>query len=80
MAVANALCKRGETVILADDENTKQHQDFARGLNCEFVNTTDETAVMSVLKRINRLAPAPGIAEGHHVMRVARQMGLSISS
>ncbi|KRO52994.1 MAG: hypothetical protein ABR78_07885 [Acidimicrobiia bacterium BACL6 MAG-120910-bin40] len=80
MAVANALCKRGETVILADDENTKQHQDFARGLNCEFVNTTDETAVMSVLKRIKRLAPAPGIAEGHHVMRVARQMGLSISS
>ena len=80
MAVANALCKRGETVILADDENTKQRQDFARGLNCEFVNTTDETAVMSVLKRIKRLAPAPGIPEGHHVMRVARQMGLSISS
>ena len=38
MAVANALHQRGETVILADDEATQQHQDFARALSCEFVD------------------------------------------
>ena len=58
MAVANALHERGETVILADDEATKQHEDFARALNCEFIDATDETAVVGTLKRITRLAPA----------------------
>ena len=80
LAVANALHERGETVILADDEATKQHEDFARALNCEFIDATDETAVVSTLKRITRLAPAPGISESHHVMATAKQMGLTISS
>ncbi|MSY28233.1 MAG: hypothetical protein F2732_00690, partial [Actinobacteria bacterium] len=80
MAVANALHERGETVILADDEATKQHEDFARALNCEFIDATDETAVVGTLKRITRLAPAPGISESHHVVSTARQMGLTISS
>ena len=80
IAVANALQKRGENVILADDQATKQHSDFARGLNCELVNATDEMAVANVLKRITRLAPAPGISETHHVVKLARQIGLTISS
>jgi UDP-N-acetylmuramoylalanine--D-glutamate ligase len=67
-------------VILADDEATKLHKDFARALNCEFIDATDEVAVVSTLKRITRLAPAPGISESHHVMATARQMGLTISS
>ena len=80
LAVANALHERGESVILADDEATKLHKDFARALNCEFIDATDEAAVVSTLKRITRLAPAPGISESHHVMATARQMGLTISS
>jgi UDP-N-acetylmuramoylalanine--D-glutamate ligase len=32
------------------------------------------------LQRINRLAPAPGISETHHVISAARQMGLTIAS
>ena len=80
LAVANALHERGESVILADDQATKLHKDFARALNCEFIDATDEAAVVSTLKRITRLAPAPGISESHHVMATARQMGLTISS
>ena len=80
LAVASALRERGELVILADDEATKQHEDFAKSLNCEFIDSTDEKAVVSTLKRITRLAPAPGISESHHVMATARQMGLTISS
>ena len=80
MAVANALHECGETVILADDEATKQHEDFARALNCEFIDATDEAAVVRTLKRVTRLAPAPGISESHHVVSTARQMGLTISS
>ena len=80
MAVASALHKRGETVILADDEVTKEHGDFARTLNCEFVDMTDEKTAVKILQRINRLAPAPGISESHHVITAARQMGLTIAS
>ena len=80
LAVANALHERGESVILADDQATKLHKDFARALNCEFIDATDEVEVVSTLKRITRLAPAPGISESHHVMATARQMGLTISS
>ena len=80
MAVASALHKRGETVILADDEFTKEHGDFARTLNCEFVDMTDEKMIVNILQRINRLAPAPGISESHHVVTAARQMGLTIAS
>ena len=80
MAVANALHQRGENVILGDDQATKQHNEFALSLNCEFVDTTNETAVLDVMKRIGRLAPAPGISESHPVVSAARQMGLPISS
>ncbi len=80
MAVAQALHERGLTVILADDNATEQHQTFARSLHCELVDTSNETAVANILKRIDRLAPAPGIAENHHVVDAARQMGLTISS
>ena len=80
MAVANALHQRGESVILGDDQATKQHNEFALSLNCEFVDTTNETAVLDVMKRIGRLAPAPGIPESHPVVSAARQMGLPISS
>jgi UDP-N-acetylmuramoylalanine--D-glutamate ligase len=80
MAVANALHQRGETVILADDEATQQHQDFARALSCEFVDLSNKSAAAKILERVHRLAPAPGIAEHHHVVTTARQMGLNISS
>ena len=80
MAVASALLKRGETVILADDNATDIHSDFASALNCEFVDMRDEKTAISVLQRINRLAPAPGISESHHVVSAAKQMGLTISS
>ena len=80
MAVASALHKRGETVILADDNATGSHSDFASALNSEFVDMRDEKMAVSVLQRINRLAPAPGISESHHVVSAARQMGLTISS
>ncbi len=80
MAVANALHQRGETVILADDEATQQHQDFARALSCEFVDLSNKSAVPKILERVYRLAPAPGISENHHVITTARKMGLTISS
>ena len=80
VAVANALHQRGETVILADDEATNQHHDFARALSCEFVDLSNKSAVAKILERVNRLAPAPGIPENHYVVSTARQMGLTISS
>ena len=80
MAVANALHQRGETVILADDEATQQHEDFARALSCEFVDLSNKSAVPKILERVHRLAPAPGISENHHVITTARKMGLTISS
>jgi UDP-N-acetylmuramoylalanine--D-glutamate ligase len=41
---------------------------------------TDEGGALNILQRINRLAPAPGISENHHVVTAARQMGLTIAS
>jgi UDP-N-acetylmuramoylalanine--D-glutamate ligase len=67
-------------VILADDEATQQHQDFARALSCEFVDLSNKSVVPKILERVHRLAPAPGISENHHVITTARQMGLTISS
>ena len=80
MAVASALHRRGESVIVADDKATKEHNDFASALSCEIVDMRDEKTAMGVLQRIDRLAPAPGISESHHVVSAARQMGLTISS
>jgi len=80
MAVASALHRRGESVIVADDKATKEHNDFASALSCEFVDMTNEGAALNILQRINRLAPAPGISENHHVVTAARQMGLTIAS
>lgn len=80
MSVARALRERGEMVVLADDEVTDEHRSFARSMNCEMVDMSSEVAVVDALQSVYRLAPAPGIPEGHHVLVKARQMGLTISS
>lgn len=79
-AVAQALHDRGGTVILADDVPTEDHRNFARSINAEFVDLDGTLDVDTVLGRVDCLAPAPGVAESHSVIRRARELGLTISS
>ena len=80
MSVARVLHERGELIALADDEATDEHRVFARSMNCDLLNMSNEVAAGDALKSVQRLAPAPGISESHPVMVKARQMGLTIAS
>ena len=79
-AVAQALHDRGAHVIVGDDDVTSEHRRFAeeRGLTLAEPTTDDEFA--SLVARVGRLSPAPGVPEHHRVIGAARFAGIPIVS
>ena len=79
-AVAEVLRHRGQDVIVGDDELTNDHRRFARELGVPVVETATESDVVSLVAGVGRLAPAPGVPEGHRVIEAARRAGKPIVS
>lgn len=79
-AVARELVRRGESVVLADDAVTDLHQAFSKQIGMPLVALTSSSEIQQVLNSVARVAPAPGIPEGHPVIVAARELGVEICS
>ena len=79
-AVARELVKRGESVVLADDNESESHRVFAEEIGMPIVALNHSSEINQLLKSVTRLAPAPGIPEGHPVIVAARELGVEICS
>jgi UDP-N-acetylmuramoylalanine--D-glutamate ligase len=79
-AVARELVRRGESVVLADDAVSDLHQAFSKQIGMPLVALTSSSEIQQVLNSVARVAPAPGIPEGHPVIVAARELGLEICS
>ena len=79
-AVASELVSRGETVILVDDERNDSHTQFANELNSEisFKPTTEDLRAM--VQQVDRVVPAPGIAESHALFAVSHDSNKPVMS
>ncbi len=79
-AVARELVRRGESVVLADDAVSDLHQAFSKQIGMPLVALTSSSEIQQVLNSVARVAPAPGIPEGHQVIVAARELGVEICS
>lgn len=79
-AVAQVLHDRGERVVLGDDALTDEHRGFARKLGVDVVEPKTDGELSSLVVSTSRLAPAPGVPEGHRVIAAARLAGIPIVS
>ena len=79
-AVARELVRRGESVVLADDGVSDLHQAFSKQIGMPLVALTSSSEIQQVLNSVARVAPAPGIPEGHPVIVAARELGVEICS
>ena len=79
-AVARELVQRGESVVLADDAVSDLHQAFSKQIGMPLVPLTNSSEINQLLKSVIRLAPAPGIPEGHPIIIAARELGVEICS
>lgn len=79
-AVASVLVSRGEGVLVGDDTQSLDHRDFAASVGVEIVEAATDDDFDAVIARVDRLAPAPGVPEGHRVIASARRRGVPIVS
>jgi len=79
-AVARELVRRGESVVLADDAVSDLHRAFSKQIGMPLVALTTSSEIQQVLNSVARVAPAPGIPEGHPVIVAARELGVEICS
>jgi len=79
-AVARELVRRGESVVLADDAVSDLHKAFSKQIGMPLVALTSSSEIQQVLNSVARVAPAPGIPEGHPVIVAARELGVEICS
>jgi len=80
VAVARALVKRGERVVLADDVIRTEHHDLANELGMVFVDGVDVTELERQLRSVDRVVPAPGVPEGHRIIAESRALGIPLMS
>jgi UDP-N-acetylmuramoylalanine--D-glutamate ligase len=67
-------------VVLADDAVSDLHQAFSKQIGMPLVALTSSSEIQQVLNSVARVAPAPGIPEGHPVIVAARELGVEICS
>ena len=70
-AVARALAARGTAVVLVDDTARPDHEALARELGAELHIAPDLGRLSDLVKHVEAVLPAPGIAETHPVFAVA---------
>ena len=79
-AVAQVLRQRGEVVLVGDDELSSEHRHFALDLGVTLVEPKSDADLDELMAGVHRLAPAPGVPEGHRVIDAARRAGKPIVS
>ncbi|CAB4761287.1 unannotated protein [freshwater metagenome] len=67
-------------MVLADDAVSDLHQAFSKQIGMPLVALTSSSEIQQVLNSVARVAPAPGIPEGHPVIVAARELGVEICS
>jgi len=71
VATARALVSRGYSVVAADDHVTAAKSSFMSELGVELVESPDDRRLIDLLDGVDSVAPAPGVPEGHAVLRFA---------
>lgn len=79
-AVASELVARGEHVVLADDMSSEENSEFAKTLNSKVSVKPSVKELELILQQVDRVVPAPGIAESHVLFQTSMRMNKPVMS
>lgn len=79
-AVARALVKRGERVVLADDSINVRHHELADELGMTLIDGADVIEIDRELRGVDRVVPAPGVPERHRIISESRALQIPLMS
>ena len=79
-ATATAIAKRAIGVRLADDHVNDRLTEFADEIDAPLYDTSDPTHIVKLLRDVDTLVPAPGVAPHHPVIVAAQRAKISIRS
>ena len=79
-AVARALVKRGERVVLADDSINDRHHELADELGVTLIDGADVNEIDRQLRSVDRVVPAPGVPERHRIISESRALQIPLMS
>ncbi|MEY2969151.1 MAG: UDP-N-acetylmuramoylalanine--D-glutamate ligase [Actinomycetota bacterium] len=74
-AVARALAARGIEPVLVDDNDDQAHVTLAAELGASLTIAPDLGTLSSLVKEVEFVMPAPGVAESHPLFTVANDLG-----
>ncbi len=83
-SVARELVARGQSVVLADDSTDQleieTHELFAAELGSQFISAPNSEQLQKIIKEVDQISPAPGVAESHQVIKISKQQNKKIAS
>lgn len=76
-SVARELVARGQSVLLADDStdqlDIETHEVFAAELGSRYISAPNSEQLQKIIKEVDQISPAPGVAEDHQVIKMSKQ-------
>ena len=79
-SVANFLHRRGDRIIVIEDDPTDERIRHAESVDATFVGHPDEDTLGRVVAESRLVVPSPGIPVSHPVYRLAADAGLPVHS
>lgn len=79
-ATVRALTARGHDVVTVDDRPSDGTRELAHSLGVELVESPSADELERLVRSVAMVAPAPGIPEGHDVIRTALRHGIPLRS
>lgn len=79
-AVAGALVRRGQQVLLADDDPTDARRAAAGSLGLVLGDCPDDDELARLVDTADVVVPSPGVPEHHRVITTARAAGTPVCS
>jgi UDP-N-acetylmuramoylalanine--D-glutamate ligase len=79
-AVARALVRLGEAVVVADDDPPAGAAQAAAALGADLIGAPTPSTLDGLVRAADVVYPSPGVPDGHPVFALARQQGVPVRS
>ena len=79
-AVADALVRRGHTVVVTDDEPTEASRVAAIGRDIDLVESPDRSTYDELVQASTVVLPSPGVGDSHIALDLAREHHVPVRS
>jgi UDP-N-acetylmuramoylalanine-D-glutamate ligase len=80
LATVRALVDRNIDVVAVDDQPTPAKSTALANLGLDLLSTPNDTELAALIDSCDIVVPAPGVPEGHRVVRAAHEAGRRVAT